>query len=89
MSQTLTLEIPDDVFKVLLELSRQEGKTPAEMGAEWVTRTIENLNNDPLEKFIGGMPSAFPDWADRHDAHLGAKQMRDMSGAPATSEPDA
>ena len=89
MSQTLTIEVPDDVFKVLLEIAQQEAKTPAEMGTQWVALAAERIKNDPLEQFIGAFPSDVRDWADRHDAYLGEKLMKELSGAREEDAPDA
>lgn len=80
MSQTLTLEIPDEVYRVLSEIAQQEGKTPAEMGAQWVALTVERIKSDPLEQFIGALPSDVPDWTERHDEYLGEELMKDMRG---------
>lgn len=79
MSQTLTLEISDGAYKVLSEIAQQEGKTPAEMGAQWLALAIEQIKNDPLEPFIGALHSDVPDWADRHDQYLGEALIKDMS----------
>ena len=79
MSQTLTLEIPDDAYNVLSEIAQQEGKTPAEMGAEWLALAIEQIKNDPLEPFIGAIRTDVPDWAERHDHYLGEALKKEMN----------
>jgi len=76
----LVLEIPDEVYKILTDLAQQEGKTPEEMGAQWIATTVERIQNDPLERFIGALPSDIPDWADRHDEYLGEALMKQMQG---------
>lgn len=87
MSQTLVLEIPDDVYKVLTDIASQEGKSPEEMSAQWVATTVERIQNDPVERFIGAFSSNIPDWADRHDGYLGEALLKEMrperdDGAP-------
>ena len=89
MGQTLILEIPDDVYKVLADIASQEGKTPEEMSAQWVATTVERIQNDPVERFIGAFSSDIPDWADRHDEYLGEALMKEMRGEKNQGAPDA
>lgn len=89
MGRTLTLEIPDTVYQALAEMAQQEGKTPEEMGAQWIAASIERIQSDPLEKFIGAFPSDIPDWADRHDEYLGEGLMKEVRGESGRGEPNA
>jgi hypothetical protein len=88
MSQTLILEIPDDVYKVLTDIARHEGKTPEEMSAQWVATTVERIQHDPVERFIGAFSSGVPDWADRHDEYLGEALMKEAGQEKNEGAPD-
>lgn len=89
MSQTLMLEISDDVYKVLTDIASREGKTPEEVGAEWVAITVKRMQNDPVEPFIGAFSSDVSDWASRHDEYLGETLMKEMRGEKNEGAPDA
>ena len=80
MSHTLTLEIPDEAYRILTSIAFREGKTPEEMGARWLATTIERLQTDPVEQYIGAFSSDVPDWAERHDFYLGEGLLKQMSG---------
>jgi predicted DNA-binding protein len=80
MSQTLKLEISDETYRALTERASREGKTPAELSAEIVNRSLENLQDDPLEKFIGKIEGDISVWADRHDELLGEQLAREIRG---------
>ena len=78
MGHTLTLEVPDDVYRPLAETARQRGTTPEELIVEWLAMAIQHAINDPVEQFIGTFTSNTPDWADQHDKYLGQAVMDSM-----------
>ena len=47
------------------------GKTPEEMGGEWLTKLVIKVTNDPLFRLAGAIESGIPDLAERHDFYLG------------------
>ena len=71
MGYTLTLEVPEEVYRPLAESARQQGTTPEELIVEWLVAAIQHAINDPVEPFIGAFSSNIPDWADQHDKYLG------------------
>lgn len=75
MSQTLTLEIPDELYQALKELAAKEGKSAEDLGAVWLAATIERIANDPLMNLAGALNSGVPDLAERHDHYLGQYLM--------------
>lgn len=80
MGRTLTLEVPDEVYKPLLKTAEQTGQKPEELAVQWLATVVETFFNDPLEQFIGAFSSDIPDWADQHDKHLGQSLMAEMRG---------
>ncbi len=78
MPKTLTIELPDEVYEVLEKLAAGEGKSPSDLGAEWITVMASKIFEDPLEKWIGAIE--MPPWADRHDELLGESILKEMRG---------
>ena len=80
MSHTLTLEIPDDLHEALVSVAEKLGKTPEEMGADWLAGAAQRVVDDPLFGFAGAIKSDVPDWAGRHDYYTGQALMADPPG---------
>lgn len=80
MSQTLTIELRDDLYRALRAAAEKSGKTPQQMGADCVAAAVERGMNDPLEEFIGAISSDVPDWADQHDKYIGQGLMEGVQG---------
>jgi hypothetical protein len=71
MGHTLELELPEDVYVLLRELSEKTGQMPEILAARWVASEVRKQADDPLEKFIGKFKLDKPDWADNHDRYIG------------------
>jgi hypothetical protein len=67
----LTLEIPDEVYRSLIEKAERTGQAPETLAAQLLTTAAGDREEDPVEQFIGAFSSRGSDWADRHDDHLG------------------
>lgn len=80
MSQTLQVEISDEAYRHLAQLARRAGKTPAQLGAEIVSRNVAGLPPDPLDEFIGKFNSGVSDAADKHDRYLSETLLKEMRG---------
>lgn len=80
MSQTLTVELRDDLYEVLKEVADKLGKTPEDMGGDWLAAAVERVVDDPLFPFAGAIKSDVPDWADRHDYYIGQGLAEEMRG---------
>ena len=78
MGYTLTLEVPDEVYKPLVKTAEQTGQNPEELAIQWLAVVVQTFSNDHLENFIGAFKSDIPDWADRHDKYLGQSLMEEM-----------
>jgi hypothetical protein len=72
MTKTLTLEITDTIYEVLLETSAQAGQTPEQIILEWVEHRIKQTMSDPLLELAGTFESDTTDVSERHDEYFGA-----------------
>lgn len=78
MSHTLVIDLPDEVYDPLTRRAQEAGQTPEEFAAQWVVTRMAQLEEDPLERFIGAFPSNVPDWTDRHDHYMGQHLEAEM-----------
>ena len=72
MTHTLVLNVPESVYEPLAQTAERAGATPEQLAVEWLAAASKLAQPDPVEKFIGAFRSNTPDWADKHDAYLGA-----------------
>jgi len=72
----LTVEVPETVYGLLLQVARQRGQTVQELIVEWLTSRIQATLEDPVERFIGAFRSHVPDWVERHDEYLGRAALK-------------
>jgi len=66
------------IYTLLTKLSQQVGQLPEFMATQWVISETRRQADDPLEKFIGKFRFDKPDWADKHDCHIGETLNDDM-----------
>ncbi|MDQ3814805.1 MAG: hypothetical protein M3347_12755 [Armatimonadota bacterium] len=78
MSQTLTLEIPDELYRALIDLAEQQGRSAEDLGATWLAATIERIAGDPLMQLAGTLQPAVSDLAERHDEYIGQHLMAEL-----------
>jgi len=71
MGYTLKLELSEDVYTLLKQLSEKAGQLPEILAAQWVISEARKQADDPLEKFIGKFKLNKPDWVDKHDRYIG------------------
>ncbi|MGF1567356.1 MAG: hypothetical protein ACFCVD_04685 [Nodosilinea sp.] len=67
MTQTLTIQIPENLYIPLQTLAYQVGKTPEEFTLLWLTAVIQQFEDDPVEAFIGSVDSGMPDWTQENN----------------------
>ena len=71
MSHTLTIEVPDTIYKPLKRTAAQSGQSPEALVIQWLSLAVQQQTDDPLEQFIGALRGPGSAWADRHDQFLG------------------
>lgn len=81
MTHSLTLELPDSIYRSLTERASAEGRPVEEIALEKLTNggPDEHLE-DALDKFVGAFRSDISDWADDHDKYLGDSLYRELRG---------
>ena len=80
MGHTLILEVLEELYEPLARTARQAGATPEKLAVEWLWAVSRTARDDPVENFIGALPSNTPDWPDRHDQYLGQALMEQPPG---------
>lgn len=81
MTHSLTLELPDSIYRSLAEKAAAEGRRVEEVALEKLSNGNSNGSvEDPLDKFVGAFSSDVPDWADNHDKYLGESLYRELRG---------
>lgn len=76
MGHTMTLNVPEELYRSLVQRAEEVGQEPESLAVELLTTATELGADDPLEAFIGAFSSQGSDWADRHDAYLGKPPHR-------------
>jgi hypothetical protein len=69
MSQSLTLNVSEEVYNHLRRAAEQADQLPEVLAAQWLSLFTRSVDTDPLEKFIGAFKSGCPDWTDKHDGY--------------------
>ena len=80
MTHSLTLELPEKVYRNLVEKASKSGKRIEDFAADQLSNGDSVAIDDPFEKFIGSLHTDVPDWADNHDKYIGEQLMREMRG---------
>jgi hypothetical protein len=89
MGQTLTLDVPEDVYRALIQQAEQTGQPPEAVAVQLLVAAIQHRGDDPLEQFIGAFRGRAADWADRHDAYLGKAVQDSMNPTASKGQTDA
>jgi hypothetical protein len=71
MANTLTLEVPTNIYKILLEKASMAGKTPERVVLEWVETVVNKIDMDPLLNLAGVITSDKTDVSVHHDDYIG------------------
>jgi len=68
---TLTLEIPNRIYKKLGEKAKMTGQTPEQLVLNWVQAAAEDVENDPLLQLAGVLHADVTNISERHDEYIG------------------
>jgi hypothetical protein len=89
MEHTLTITLPDEIFRPLAEAALELGRTPEEIAAERLSESIpahrsngESEKKGDITRFFGAWDSGDPNSADneRIDADLAREYGRGLDG---------
>lgn len=75
------LEVPEHVYLPLAKLAEAAGQRVEQLAVELLATATRSVADDPVESFIGALPSAIPDWADAHDKYIGETFRLEMQEA--------
>jgi hypothetical protein len=89
MGHTLTLDVPEDVYRSLIQQAEQTGQSPEDIAVQLLATATQHRIDDPLEQFIGAFSSHSADWADQHDMYLGKAANGSMDSETSKDHPDA
>ena len=71
MSHQLILDVPNEVYDPLAHTAKNTGATPEQLAVDWLVAMSRHAAKDPVENWIGALPSNISDWSDQHDKYLG------------------
>ena len=71
MSTTLTLEIPDQIYRPLLKKADKRGKTLDQILIELLGDVVKDELDDPLLQLAGTFSSGIKDFSANHDFYIG------------------
>lgn len=80
MTHSLTLEIPENTYRALVEKAAKNGKEVEEIAIEKLAVPSPEDIPDPLDEFIGAVSSGIPDLGLNHDKYIGEQLMRETRG---------
>ncbi len=89
MGHALTLDVPEDVYRVLIQQAEQTGQPPEDVAVQLLATATQHRVDDPLDQFIGAFRGHGVDWADQHDAYLGKAVKGSMDPSTSKGQPDA
>jgi len=82
MSHSLTLNVPENVYRLLARQAEESGQPPEVLAVQLLKAATQPEAEDPLEAFIGDFDSQGSDWADHHDAYLDGSLSKPTPLAP-------
>jgi hypothetical protein len=71
MTHELTLKLPEEIYQPLVNLAARKGQTLEELALQCISQASQQSVDDPIEQFIGAIPSNIPNWTDQPDLFLG------------------
>ncbi len=73
MGHTVTLQVPENLYKAIQLRAIQHGQTPDSLVTEWLAEAIrraETAEQDPLVRLFGTISSDVTDVAEQHDYYI-------------------
>ena len=71
MSTTLTLEIPDQIYRPLQKKAKKRGEPLDQILIEWLGEAVKDELDDPLLQLAGAFSSHIKDIGINHDFYIG------------------
>ncbi len=80
MTHSLTLDLPEEIYQLLLKTALTNGKKVEEVAVEVLASVKRKKVADPFERFIGSVRSDITDLAENHDKYIGENLAQDLNG---------
>lgn len=80
MTHSVTLEVPDQLYRTLAEKAAKKGKDVEEIALDRLSDEWPEDVVDPFAKFIGAFNSQIGDVGTNHDKYIGEAIYREMHG---------
>ena len=80
MTHSITLELPETVYRSLAEKASKKGKVIEEIALEKLAVQSPEDIPDPLDEFIGAFSSGIGDVGANHDRYIGENLLRELRG---------
>ncbi|MFT3742729.1 MAG: hypothetical protein QM785_00410 [Pyrinomonadaceae bacterium] len=81
MTHSLTLELPERVYRNLAEKASKNGKRIEDFVAQdIISRDYPKFGDDPLDRLIGTLETGISDWGTGHDKYIGDAVLREIRG---------
>lgn len=71
MGRELTIRLSDEAYAALLRVAAMAKLQPEEWATDLVVSEIRSIDEDPLLKLAGCIPTDITDVGERHDEHIG------------------
>lgn len=78
MNRTVMIQLPENIYKYLIEMSAATGQSRETLATEWLISGSHYVSDDPIDRFIGAFDSKGSDWPDEHDRYIGNSLMKTM-----------
>ena len=78
MGHKLILDVPADLYESLRKEAHRFGRTPEEVGAEWLSDGAKRAADDPLLALAGAFESGVTDVGLHHDEYLGDALLSEL-----------
>ena len=62
MTHSITLELPEKIYRNLAEKASKNGKRVEDFAIDQLSNGDTGVIDDPFEEFIGSLHSDVPDW---------------------------
>ena len=80
MTHSITLELPERIYRSLADNASRNGKEIEEVAIEKLADGYPAFGDDPLDQLIGTLETEIRNWGPNHDKHLGEAIFRDIRG---------
>ena len=71
LTNTLTLQVPETTYALLIRRAQQIGQTPEYLAAQWIIKAVQAEVDDPLLRLAGIFAAETADISERHDEYIG------------------